>query len=93
MTDSLHENFVIIFPRSHHGSFNFGLNHAKADNLAPGDRFLHGRFGAKLYQLYQKATLMKSCCVVVEVDDCDSKALPYLKKGLHKIYAKEKYYR
>ena len=53
------------------------------------------------WEIWSKAisTISESCSheellyVVVEVDDCDNKALPYLKKGLHRIYAKEKYYR
>lgn len=86
-------NFVITFPRSYHGGFNFGLNCAEAVNFAPADWLPHGGFGAELYQLYRKAAVLSHeelLCVVAKANDCDSKALPYLKKELHRIYAKEK---
>lgn len=62
-----------------------------AVNLAPADWFLHGRLGAKLYQLYREVAVLppeKLLCVVAKVDDCDGKALPCLKKGPHGIYTK-----
>lgn len=85
-------NFVITFPRSYHGGFNFGLNCAEAVNFAPADWLPHGGFGAELYQLYRKAAVLSHeelLCVVAK-SDFDIKASPYLKKELHRIYDKEK---
>uniref|UniRef100_A0A5B7BX15 Putative lysine-specific demethylase 5B isoform X4 n=1 Tax=Davidia involucrata TaxID=16924 RepID=A0A5B7BX15_DAVIN len=88
-------NFVITFPRSYHGGFNFGLNCAEAVNFAPADWLPHGGFGAELYQLYRKAAVLSHeelVCVVAK-SDYDIKALPFLKKELLKIYDKEKTWR
>ncbi|XP_044485625.1 lysine-specific demethylase 5A isoform X2 [Mangifera indica] len=88
-------NFVITFPRSYHAGFNFGLNCAEAVNFAPADWLPHGGSGAELYQLYRKAAVLSHeelLCVVAK-SDCDSKALPYLKSELLRIYAKEKMWR
>ncbi|KAA8522400.1 hypothetical protein F0562_013239 [Nyssa sinensis] len=88
-------NFVITFPRSFHGGFNFGLNCAEAVNFAPADWLPHGGFGAELYQLYRKAAVLSHeelVCVVAK-SDCDIKALPYLKNELLRIYDKEKFLR
>ncbi|XP_028088427.1 lysine-specific demethylase 5A isoform X1 [Camellia sinensis] len=88
-------NFVITFPRSYHGGFNFGLNCAEAVNFAPADWLPHGGFGAKLYQQYHKAAVLSHeelLCVVAK-SDFDSQASPYLKKELRRIYDKEKTWR
>ncbi|GAB2224615.1 hypothetical protein Droror1_Dr00005377 [Drosera rotundifolia] len=88
-------NFVITFPRSYHSGFNLGLNCAEAVNFAPADWLPHGGFGAELYQLYRKAAVLSHeelLCVVAK-NSCNSKALPYLKKELLRIYSKEKTWR
>ncbi|KAJ4712113.1 Transcription factor jumonji (JmjC) domain protein [Melia azedarach] len=88
-------NFVITFPRSYHAGFNFGLNCAEAVNFAPADWLPHGGFGAELYQLYHKAAVLSHeelLCVVAK-SDIDSKASPYLKRELLRIYTKERMWR
>ncbi|KAF8412259.1 hypothetical protein HHK36_000220 [Tetracentron sinense] len=88
-------NFVITFPRSFHGGFNFGLNCAEAVNFAPADWLPHGGFGAELYQSYHKAAVLSHeelLCVLAK-SDWDSKVLPYLKNELLRIFAKEKTWR
>ncbi|WCJ18421.1 Lysine-specific demethylase JMJ706 [Euphorbia peplus] len=62
-------NFVITFPRSYHGGFNFGLNCAKAVNFAPAVWLPHGGFGADLYQMYHKTAVLSHeelLCVVAK---------------------------
>ncbi|CAK9141883.1 unnamed protein product [Ilex paraguariensis] len=88
-------NFVITFPRSYHGGFNFGLNCAEAVNFAPADWLPHGGFGAERYQLYRKAAVLshEELIYVVAKSDFDSKASPYLKKELLRIFDKEKTWR
>ncbi|CAL1375354.1 unnamed protein product [Linum trigynum] len=88
-------NFVITFPRSYHGGFNFGLNCAEAVNFAPADWLPHGGFGAKLYQMYHKTAVLSHeelLCVVAK-GDYDSKASPHLVKELLRVYTKEKSWR
>ncbi|KAL8200906.1 hypothetical protein R6Q57_012245 [Mikania cordata] len=88
-------NFVITFPRSYHGGFNFGLNCAEAVNFAPADWLPHGGFGAELYQHYRRPAVLSHeelLCVVVK-NDFDSNALPYLKNELLRVYNKEKSWR
>ncbi|CAM8881009.1 unnamed protein product [Rhodiola kirilowii] len=88
-------NIVITFPRSYHGGFNFGLNCAEAVNFAPADWLPHGGFGAQLYQLYRKASVLSHeelLCVVAK-NGCDSKVSHYLKKEMDRIYGKEKIWR
>lgn len=88
-------NFVITFPRSYHGGFNFGLNCAEAVNFAPADWLPYGGFGAELYQHYHKAAVLSHeelLCVVAK-NDLDSNALPYLKDELLRVYNKEKSWR
>ncbi|KVH95386.1 ARID/BRIGHT DNA-binding domain-containing protein [Cynara cardunculus var. scolymus] len=88
-------NFVITFPRSYHGGFNFGLNCAEAVNFAPADWLPYGGFGAELYQHYRKAAVLSHeelLCVVAK-NDFDANALPYLKNELLRIYNKEKSWR
>ncbi|KAK8945425.1 putative lysine-specific demethylase ELF6 [Platanthera guangdongensis] len=85
-------NFVITFPKSFHGGFNFGLNCAEAVNFAPADWLPHGRFGAELYRLYRKPAVFSHeelLCVVAK-NVIDSKALPYLKEELCRIFISEK---
>ncbi|KAK4260587.1 hypothetical protein QN277_003682 [Acacia crassicarpa] len=89
-------NFVITFPRSYHGGFNLGLNCAEAVNFAPADWLPYGAFGADLYQRYHKAAVLSHeelLCVVAQCGDIDTKASPYLKKELLRIYDKEKSWR
>ncbi|XP_042483738.1 uncharacterized protein LOC122064092 isoform X4 [Macadamia integrifolia] len=88
-------NFVITFPRSFHGGFNFGLNCAEAVNFAPADWLPHGGLGAELYRSYHKAAVLSHeelLCVVVK-SGYDSKVSPYLKKELLRIFTKEKTWR
>ncbi|KAI3710834.1 hypothetical protein L2E82_40628 [Cichorium intybus] len=88
-------NFVITFPRSYHGGFNFGLNCAEAVNFAPADWLPYGGFGAELYQHYRKPAVLSHeelLCVVAK-NDFDSNALPYLKSELLRVYNKEKSWR
>ncbi|KAJ8766205.1 hypothetical protein K2173_021722 [Erythroxylum novogranatense] len=88
-------NFVITFPRSYHGGFNFGLNCAEAVNFAPADWLPHGAFGAELYQIYHKTAILSHeelLCVVAK-SNSDSKISQYLKKELHRIYTKERTWR
>ncbi|KAJ7944915.1 Transcription factor jumonji (JmjC) domain protein, partial [Quillaja saponaria] len=88
-------NFVITFPRSYHGGFNLGFNCAEAVNFAPADWLPHGGFGAELYQQYHKIAVLSHeelVCVVAQ-SECDSRAFPYLKKELLRIYGKEKMWR
>ncbi|KAI3713400.1 hypothetical protein L1987_71977 [Smallanthus sonchifolius] len=88
-------NFVITFPRSYHGGFNFGLNCAEAVNFAPADWLPYGGFGAELYQHYRRPAVLSHeelLCVVVK-NDFDSIALPYLKDELLRVYNKEKSWR
>lgn len=85
-------NFIVTFPKSYHGGFNFGLNCAEAVNFASADWLPHGGFGAELYRLYHKAAVLSHeelLCVVAK-NKCDSKILPYLKEEMHRIYAREK---
>ncbi|XP_054790180.1 lysine-specific demethylase JMJ17-like isoform X2 [Prosopis cineraria] len=89
-------NFVITFPRSYHGGFNLGLNCAEAVNFAPADWLPYGAFGADLYQRYHKAAVLSHeelLCVVAQYSDIDTRASPYLKKELLRIYDKEKSWR
>ncbi|KAH7550304.1 hypothetical protein JRO89_XS13G0168000 [Xanthoceras sorbifolium] len=88
-------NFVITFPRSYHAGFNFGLNCAEAVNFAPADWLPHGGFGSELYQLYRKAAVLshEELLFVVAKSGCDSRASPYLRKELLRIYTKEKMWR
>ncbi|KAJ0811132.1 putative transcription factor & chromatin remodeling JmjC-ARID family [Helianthus annuus] len=88
-------NFVITFPRSYHGGFNFGLNCAEAVNFAPADWLPYGGSGAELYQHYRRPAVLSHeelLCVVVK-NDFDSNALPYLKNELLRVYNKEKSWR
>ncbi|XP_076925820.1 lysine-specific demethylase JMJ17-like [Bidens hawaiensis] len=88
-------NFVITFPRSYHGGFNFGLNCAEAVNFAPADWLPYGGFGAELYQHYRRPAVLSHeelLCVVVK-NDYDSNAIPYLKNELLRVYNKEKSWR
>ncbi|KAJ9550078.1 hypothetical protein OSB04_022621 [Centaurea solstitialis] len=88
-------NFVITFPRSYHGGFNFGLNCAEAVNFAPADWLPYGGSGAELYQHYRKAAVLSHeelLCVVAK-NDLDGNALPYLKNELLRVYNKEKSWR
>ncbi|CAN4077732.1 unnamed protein product [Withania somnifera] len=88
-------DFIITFPRSYHGGFNCGLNCAEAVNFAPADWLPHGGFGAELYQLYRKAAVLSHeelLCAVAR-SEFDSKAAPYLKKELVRVYSREKSWR
>ncbi|XP_075102065.1 lysine-specific demethylase JMJ17 isoform X2 [Nicotiana tabacum] len=88
-------DFIITFPRSYHGGFNFGLNCAEAVNFAPADWLPHGGFGADLYQLYRKPAVLSHeelLCAVAR-SEFDSKAAPYLKTELARIYSREKSWR
>lgn len=88
-------NFVITFPKSYHGGFNFGLNCAEAVNFAPADWLPYGGFGAELYQHYRRAAVLSHeelLCVVAK-NDFDENALPYLKNELLRVYNKEKSWR
>lgn len=85
-------NFVITFPKSFHGGFNLGLNCAEAVNFAPADWLPHGGFGAEWYRLYHKAAVFshEELLCVVSKNDCDTKALPYLREEMHRIFIREK---
>ncbi|KAK4338415.1 hypothetical protein RND71_042902 [Anisodus tanguticus] len=88
-------DFIITFPRSYHGGFNCGLNCAEAVNFAPADWLPHGGFGAELYQLYRKAAVLSHeelLCAVAR-SEFDSKAAPYLKTELVRVYSREKSWR
>lgn len=88
-------NFVITFPRSYHGGFNFGLNCAEAVNFAPADWLPHGGFASELYQLYHKPAVLSHeelLCVVAKIG-CDTKAAPYMNKELPRVFGKEKMWR
>ncbi|XP_009617976.2 lysine-specific demethylase JMJ17 isoform X2 [Nicotiana tomentosiformis] len=88
-------DFIITFPRSYHGGFNFGLNCAEAVNFAPADWLPHGGFGADLYQLYRKPAVLSHeelLCAVAR-SEFDSKAAPYLKTELARVYSREKSWR
>ncbi|XP_010934762.1 lysine-specific demethylase JMJ17 [Elaeis guineensis] len=85
-------NFVITFPRSYHGGFNFGLNCAEAVNFAPADWLPHGGFGAELYRLYRKSAVLshEELLYAVSKNGCDTKALPYLEEEMRRVFAREK---
>lgn len=88
-------NFVITFPKSYHGGFNFGLNCAEAVNFAPADWLPYGGFGAELYQHYRRPAVLSHeelLCVAAK-NVFDSNALPYLKDELLRVYNKEKSWR
>ncbi|KAL3833496.1 hypothetical protein ACJIZ3_008232 [Penstemon smallii] len=88
-------NFVITFPRSYHGGFNFGFNCAEAVNFAPADWLPHGGFGAELYRHYHKAAVLSHeelLCVVAK-SNSDARVSIYLKKELLRIYNNEKTWR
>ncbi|KAK3434357.1 hypothetical protein EUGRSUZ_D01851 [Eucalyptus grandis] len=88
-------NFVITFPRSFHGGFNFGLNCAEAVNFAPADWIPHGKYSSELYRLYRKPAVLSHeelLCVVAK-SNYDRKASPFLAKELLRIYTKEKSWR
>ncbi|KAI0500585.1 hypothetical protein KFK09_018799 [Dendrobium nobile] len=88
-------NFVVTFPKSFHGGFNFGLNCAEAVNFAPADWLPHARFGADLYRMYRKAAILSHeelLCVVAK-NACDNNVLPHLKEELCEIFISEKSYR
>ncbi|XP_051119104.1 lysine-specific demethylase JMJ17 [Andrographis paniculata] len=88
-------NFVITFPRSYHGGFNFGLNCAEAVNFAPADWLPHGGFGAELYRYYHRVPVLSHeelLCVVAK-SDLESRASTYLKKELLRMYSNEKTWR
>uniref|UniRef100_A0A0E0LG03 [Histone H3]-trimethyl-L-lysine(4) demethylase n=1 Tax=Oryza punctata TaxID=4537 RepID=A0A0E0LG03_ORYPU len=85
-------NFVITFPRSFHGGFNFGLNCAEAVNFAPADWLPHGGIGAELYRLYRKAPVLshEELLYVVAKNGVDNESLPYLQGEIERLFAKEK---
>ncbi|KAL3619294.1 hypothetical protein CASFOL_036864 [Castilleja foliolosa] len=88
-------NFVITFPRSYHGGFNFGLNCAEAVNFAPADWLPHGGFGAELYRHYRKVPVLSHeelLCVVAK-SELDNRVSPFLKEELLRIYNNEKTWR
>ncbi|XP_056174219.1 lysine-specific demethylase JMJ17 isoform X3 [Syzygium oleosum] len=88
-------NFVITFPRSFHGGFNFGLNCAEAVNFAPADWIPHGGYSSELYRLYRKPAVLSHeelLCVVAK-SNYDRKASPFLRKELLRIYTEEKGWR
>ncbi|XP_042381828.1 lysine-specific demethylase 5B-like isoform X1 [Zingiber officinale] len=85
-------NFVITFPRSFHGGFNFGLNCAEAVNFAPADWLPHGGIGSELYRLYHKAAVLSHeelLCVAIK-NGCDAKAFSYLKEEMQRVFDREK---
>ncbi|MFS7961861.1 putative transcription factor & chromatin remodeling &Metalloenzymes JmjC family [Helianthus anomalus] len=68
-------NFVITFPRSYHGGFNFGLNCEEAVNFAPADWLPYGGSGAERFQHYRTPAVLSQeqlLCVVVKVYDFTS---------------------
>ncbi|KAF8033026.1 hypothetical protein BT93_D1803 [Corymbia citriodora subsp. variegata] len=85
-------NFVITFPRSFHGGFNFGLNCAEAVNFAPADWIPHGGYSSELYRFYRKPAVLshEELLYVVAKSNYDRKALPFLEKELLRIYTEEK---
>ncbi|KAF2928641.1 lysine-specific demethylase JMJ17 isoform X5 [Oryza sativa Japonica Group] len=85
-------NFVITFPRSFHGGFNFGLNCAEAVNFAPADWLPHGGIGAELYRLYRKAPVLshEELLYVVAKNGVDNESLPYLQGEIERLFVKEK---
>ncbi|KAF0910136.1 hypothetical protein E2562_001355 [Oryza meyeriana var. granulata] len=85
-------NFVITFPRSFHGGFNFGLNCAEAVNFAPADWLPHGGIGAELYRLYRKAPVLshEELLYVVAKNGVDDESLPYLQGEIERLFVKEK---
>ncbi|XP_040380778.1 lysine-specific demethylase 5C isoform X2 [Oryza brachyantha] len=85
-------NFVITFPRSFHGGFNFGLNCAEAVNFATADWLPHGSVGAELYRLYRKAPVLshEELLYVVAKNGVDNESLPYLQGEMERLFVKEK---
>ncbi|XP_047341100.1 lysine-specific demethylase 5B [Impatiens glandulifera] len=88
-------SFVITFPRSYHGGFNFGLNCAEAVNFAPADWLSHGGFGSELYRLYRKAAVFshEELLYAVAKSSLDTNTSIYLNKELGRIYDKEETWR
>uniref|UniRef100_A0A0D9WUG4 [Histone H3]-trimethyl-L-lysine(4) demethylase n=1 Tax=Leersia perrieri TaxID=77586 RepID=A0A0D9WUG4_9ORYZ len=85
-------NFVITFPRSFHGGFNFGLNCAEAVNFAPADWLPHGGIGAELYRLYRKAPVLshEELLYVVAKNGVENESLSYLLGEIERLFVKEK---
>ncbi|XP_074264811.1 lysine-specific demethylase JMJ17-like [Silene latifolia] len=88
-------NFVITFPRSYHGGFNFGLNCAEAVNFAPADWLPYGGFGSELYQRFHKPAVLshEELLFVVAKIGCDAKVAPFVIKELVRVISKEKMWR